>query len=101
MKLAFYNGPAADMIGTSTLFDDAIEVHQWMGGAGYSARFVHAEFVFDEYAWNGRVSNQPGDIGRSLCYSSSSRDRGVRFKQIDLTDGKWGWLAWARCRMSS
>lgn len=89
MKLAFNNGPVADTIGTSTLFDDAIEIQQWIGGAGYSSRFVHVEFVFDQYAWNGRVSYRPGDPGGSLCYSSSPRDGGMRFKQIDLTDGKW------------
>lgn len=60
--------------GTSSAFDEAIEGPS----AGYAARFVHIEFVFDEVSAgsNGvRLSDvlpaiQGGDPKGSLCYSA-------------------------------
>jgi hypothetical protein len=100
MRLAFYDGPAADSANSNTLFDKGIEFEQGLCGGGYESRYVHAEFVFDEIGLCAPAmvlppgvalppAIQAGDANGSLCYSSSPRDGGVRFKWIDLTDGKW------------
>ena len=95
MKLAFYSAPASDASGNGTFFDRVIEWRQRIGGGGYASRFVHVEFVFDEVGLASAAIRQippivqTGDANGSLCYSSSPRDGGVRFKWIDLTDGQW------------
>ena len=90
MKLAFYNALAAAGSTNGPFFDRCIEFDQHLRGNGDASRFVHVEFVFDErpLPLDG-ATVQAGDPGGSLCYSSSPRDGGVRFKQIDLNDGKW------------
>src|SRR5579863_9923451 len=101
MKLAFYNAAVADRSANGAMFDRLVEWRQRLSGAGYAARFVHVEFVFDEVGLcsdkrsipallgGGALPIQAGDANGSLCYSSSPRDGGVRFKRIDLTDGQW------------
>ena len=91
MKLAFYDARwAAAGTANGSAFDRAIEYDQWLRGYGAPSRFVHVEFVFDERRCRSRApAVQAGDPGGALCYSSSPRDGGVRFKRIDLTDGKW------------
>lgn len=68
MQVAFYIGSQG------TWIDRAIAAHD-------SGRFSHAELVFD--------LNFPRNQGLSLCFSSSQRDGGTRFKYIDLSSGKW------------
>ena len=94
MKLAFYNAQAGRAAGSANgdLFDRAIEWRQSLSGSGDASKFVHVEFVFDEIRNRELpvgLTVQEGDANGSLCYSSSPRDGGVRFKWIDLTDGKW------------
>ncbi len=73
MQLAFYNGRAH-----GTWLDRLIAAHD-------RGPFSHVELVF----------GRPGASGRSLCFSSSWRDGGVRFRHIDLADaaGKWTLVA--------
>lgn len=59
MQLAFYRGRGR--------FVDWL-IKYWTQG-----RFSHVEVVFSD----------------GMCYSSSPRDGGVRFKKIDLKDEKW------------
>ena len=61
--LAFYKGPPSDLVHTISHY--GIRLWTW-------SRWSHAELVID--GW---------------CYSSSSRDGGVRRKQIDLDSGRW------------
>lgn len=64
VQLALYKGPPrADLL--HTLSHYAIRLWTW-------SRWSHAELVVD-----------------GVCYSSSSRDGGVRAKTIDLTSGRW------------
>ena len=65
LALAFYNGRDH-----GTWLDRAIARHDSGGSAG---PFSHAELVFN-----------PGAARADLCFSSSWRDGGVRFKRIDL-----------------
>ena len=64
VQLALYKGPPVDDW-QHTLSHYGIRVWTW-------SRWSHAELVV-----NG------------VCYSSSSRDGGVRGKTIDLTSGRW------------
>lgn len=61
--LALYKGPAKGL--SATLFHWGVRV--WT-----NSKYSHCEIVIDE-----------------VCYSSSSRDGGVRTKRINLNDGKW------------
>ena len=62
--IAFYKGPPANDW-QHTVSHYAIRAWTW-------SRWSHAELVID--GW---------------CYSSSTRDGGVRAKRIDLTTGRW------------
>lgn len=70
MKLAFHDARAAAGSTNGALFDRGIEIEQAMiGQAGYAARFVHVEVVFDETSlvWPGNLrafAVQPGGCGR-------------------------------------
>jgi hypothetical protein len=70
MRIAMYKGPPDDF---------------WhgVGHEGTCLRtrsiYSHCELVFGE----------PDATGKSLCASSSARDGGVRFKNIDLGRGRW------------
>lgn len=70
MQLAMYKGPATEPL------------HQ-IGHAGTClvtwSIYSHCELVF----------GPPLTNGRSLCASSSMRDKGVRFKNINLASGRW------------
>jgi hypothetical protein len=70
MKIAMYKGPP-----THFLHKVGHAVINFWTGSDYS----HCELVF----------GQPNMHGSSLCASSSARDGGVRFKWINLKDGKW------------
>ncbi|MGI0085982.1 MAG: hypothetical protein ACREBQ_12960 [Nitrososphaerales archaeon] len=93
MQLAFYKG-WNDKIG-DVLLDAGIRFRQWCepdmhGGARYS----HVELVFDDAAIPTNASVDPGDpIGlASVCFSATIREKGVRFKFINLHDDKWDLL---------
>lgn len=66
MKLAFYKGKGG--------FAD--KMIRWWTNSKYS----HVELVFDQ---------SDGLPSHRLCFSSSGRDSGVRFKNIDLVPTKW------------
>lgn len=63
IQIALYKGPPSDIL-------------HWIGHlstcAWTGSKYSHAELVID-----------------GICYSSSSRDGGVRKKVIDLNSGKW------------
>jgi hypothetical protein len=94
MHLAFYKGGPGSANGS--LFDKAI-------GLWTRSPYVHVEcafkpwmdadslFIFNEKLRQAKITVMAGDPpARSwLCFSSSPRDGGTRFKWIDLTDGKW------------
>lgn len=70
MQLAMYKGPATEFL------------HK-IGHAGTclvtGSIYSHCELVF----------GPPLQSGRSLCASASMRDKGVRFKHINLSSGRW------------
>lgn len=68
MKLAFYKDKG-DMFDTLVRWWTRPKFFKFWE----SARYSHVEVVFSD----------------GLCFSASPRDKGVRFKSIDLTDGKW------------
>lgn len=70
MMLALYKGRRSENP-RAKLFDRAVA---WWTDGLYS----HCELVFED---------EPSQF--SLCYSSSNRDGGVRFKVIDITTGHW------------
>jgi hypothetical protein len=70
MKLAFYKG-AGKMDGL---------IRWWT-----KSQFSHVEMVFDI----ATPATEHGPPAPPLCWSSSARDGGVRFKTIPLDDGKW------------
>jgi len=81
MKLAFYKAVAG---GT---FDKIIG---WRTGSPYA----HVEVCFPEIPAGAEppISKYMEGDGKekgTLCFSSSPRDGGVRFKYINLADGKW------------
>lgn len=63
LQLALYKGPPSDLL--HTIGHTATKLWTW-------SRYSHAELVI-----NG------------VCWSSSSRDSGVRRKTIDLASGRW------------
>lgn len=63
LSLALYKGPPSDLL--HTIGHNATKLWTW-------SKYSHAELVID-----------------GVCWSSSSRDGGVRRKLIDLTSGKW------------
>jgi hypothetical protein len=69
MRLAFYRGSLSDKW-----------LDRLIAGNDAPRLYSHVEIAFDEYSVSGDLS---------MCFSSSWRDGGVRFKGIDLTDGKW------------
>lgn len=108
MKLAFYNSESKAISDNGTIFDKVIKTFQRLQGCGEDSKFVHVEFVFNELdrmlcstldeeihrknrlsGLNIQSDGNPGNPNSSLCYSSSSRDDGVRLKWINLEDGKW------------
>lgn len=70
MQLAMYKGPATECL------------HK-IGHVGTClvtrSIYSHCELVFGDTLTSGH----------SLCASSSMRDKGVRFKQINLASGRW------------
>lgn len=70
MKIAMYKGPAKDI---------AHKISHWITCLRTMSVYSHCEIVFSE----------PRGDGTSLCASSSLRDGGIRFKQIDLDSGNW------------
>ena len=70
MKLAMYKGPATGLFHI---------IAHWFTCLWTMSRYSHCELVFGE----------PDRFGMSLCASSSGRDGGVRFKNIDLGSGRW------------
>lgn len=60
MKIAFYIAYHGD-------------IYDWLISLVTFSKYSHCEIVFSD----------------GMCASSSIRDGGVRFKKIDLTDGKW------------
>ena len=68
MEIALYHHP-------KTLTDMAIRLWTW-------SKYSHVELRFNTVP--------PTDSDdHALCFSSSGRDGGTRFKYIDLTDGRW------------
>lgn len=63
MQLAFYKGPAKDL---------AHKIAHWAVCFWTRSPYSHCELVID-----------------GVCYSSSTRDGGVRSKEIDLASGNW------------
>lgn len=63
--LAFYKGPPKRNDWLHTISHYAIRLWTW-------SKYSHAEIVID-----------------GVCYSSSSRDGGIRKKEIDLYSGRW------------
>lgn len=79
MKAAFYYAEQGNHS------DQAIAI--WTRGP-----FSHVELVLDQSKFPGLYPGsliREHDFGGSLCFSSSPRDGGCRFKTIDLNDGKW------------
>lgn len=70
MLMAMYKGPPAELL-------------PWVGHVGVCLRTL-SPYSHVELAFGGIGSN-----GHSLCWSSSSRDGGVRSKEIQLTSGRW------------
>jgi len=66
MEVALYNCP-------KTFTDVAIRLWTW-------SKYSHTELRFD------RIDDGPN---KAHCFSSSGRDGGTRFKEIDLTNGRW------------
>lgn len=70
MKVAFYKQKNGNWL------DFAINAMSGFGG------YSHCEFVLD--------NNLPDyDYSNSKCFGISGRDKGVRYKNIDLTSGHW------------
>lgn len=63
MKLALYRGPASDL---------AHRIAHWAVCAFTGSPYSHCELVID-----------------GVCWTSSTRDGGVRGKAIDLYSGRW------------
>ena len=63
LSLALYKGPPSDLL--HIIGHNATKLWTW-------SKYSHAELVID-----------------GVCWSSSSRDGGVRSKVIDLDSGKW------------
>ena len=63
LSLALYKGPPSDLL--HVIGHNATRLWTW-------SKYSHAELVID-----------------GVCWSSSSRDGGVRSKVIDLDSGKW------------
>ena len=63
LSLALYKGPPSDLL--HTIGHNATKLWTW-------SKYSHAELVID-----------------GVCWSSSSRDGGVRSKVIDIDSGKW------------
>lgn len=82
MYLAFYNVNAKGSEGNGHLMDRLIGL--WTRGD-----FSHAELLFSD----GKPRTQ------ATCFSSSPRDGGCRFKDIDVTDGKWTLVPLSVCMM--
>lgn len=81
MKLAFYKASAGHA------WDKIIA---WKTGSLYA----HVEVCFPELPTDveppvAKYVEGDGKHVGTLCYSSSPRDGGVRFKYINLQDGKW------------
>lgn len=70
MRMAMYKGPADGLLHQVGHLAVCIRT---------ASRYSHCELVFG-----------PADsLGFATCWSSSSRDGGVRPKRIDLTSGRW------------
>lgn len=64
MQIALYKGPPKNDL-LHTISHYATRLWTW-------SKYSHAELVID-----------------GICYTSSSRDGGVRWKEIDLNSGRW------------
>ncbi len=70
MRLAMYKGPPDDF--WHKVGHTGTRLWTW-------SKYSHCELVF----------GGPDRFGKSLCASASARDGGVRFKNIDLSSGRW------------